>query len=84
VFLQRPVEVGKLFGPEAGDAHLGKEVLLDSLSSDTTDITFHEHLSKGTLKGRQSILPHGDGTFPAIQVPLPGKELPLQLNGHRV
>jgi hypothetical protein len=57
---------------------------VDSLGSDTIDVMFHEHLSKGVLKGRQYILPRGDGTFPAIQLPLPGKELPLHLDGHRV
>jgi hypothetical protein len=48
------------------DAHLGEEVLLDSLNSNAIGIMFHAHLSKGTLKGYQSILPHSDGTFPAI------------------
>jgi hypothetical protein len=42
------------------------------------------HLSKGTLKGYQPILSRGDGTFPAIQLPLSSKELPLQLDGHRI
>jgi hypothetical protein len=55
---------------------LGKEVLLDSLSSDTIGIMFCAHLSKGVLKSGQSILPRNDGAFPAIQLPLPGKELP--------
>jgi hypothetical protein len=78
------VEVGELFGPGARDAHLGEEVLLDNLGSGATDVTFCEHLSKGMLNGRQSILPRGDGTFPAIQLPLLSKELPLELDGHRV
>jgi hypothetical protein len=77
VFLQCPIEVDELFGPGARDMRLGEEVLLDSLSSNVTDVTFCEHLSKGTLKGCQSILPRGDGTFLAIQLPLPGKELTL-------
>jgi hypothetical protein len=34
-------EVGELSGPRARDACLGEEVLLDSLSSDVTGITFH-------------------------------------------
>jgi hypothetical protein len=55
----------------------GKEELLDSLGSDATGITFCVHLSKGTLKGLQSILPRDDGTFLAIQLPLSSKELPL-------
>jgi hypothetical protein len=83
-FLQCPVKVGELSGPRARDAHLGKEVLLDSFDSDATSIMFCTHLSKGALKGYQSILPCGDGTFPAIQLPLPSKELPLQLNSHRI
>jgi hypothetical protein len=83
-FLQCLVEVGELFGPGARDTHMDEEVLLDSLSSDATGVTFREHLSKGTLKGHQSILPHGGSTFPAIQLHLLGKELPLQHDGHRV
>jgi hypothetical protein len=63
---------------------LGEEFLLDNLSLDATGITFYEHLSKSALKGRQYILPHGDATFLAIQLPLPGKELPLQLDDHRM
>jgi hypothetical protein len=63
---------------------MGEEVLLDNLSSDATGIMFRVHLSKGVLKGYQAILPHGDDTFPAIQLPLLGKELPLQLGGHRI
>jgi hypothetical protein len=58
--------------------------MLDSLSLDATGVTFHVHFSKGALKGRQSILPCDNGTFPAIQLPLSGKELPLQLDGHRI
>jgi hypothetical protein len=46
-----------------------------------TGITFRAHLSKGALKGCQSIVPRGDGTFHAIQLPILGKELPLQLDG---
>jgi hypothetical protein len=60
-----------------------KEVLLDSLISDTLDITFRAHLPKGALESRQSILPRGDGTFPAIQLPLLGKEPLLQLDVQR-
>jgi hypothetical protein len=83
-FLQCLVEVGELFGTHSRDARLGEEVLLHSLGSDVTDVTFCEHLSKGALKGRQSVLPRSDVSFPAIQLPLLGKELPLQLDGHRV
>jgi hypothetical protein len=81
-FLQCPVVVGELFGPGARDAHLGEEVMLDSLSSAMTGIMFHAYLSKGMLKSHQSILPHGNGTLLAIQLPLPSKELPLQLDDH--
>jgi hypothetical protein len=83
-FLQCPVEVGELSRPRAIDARLGKEVLLDSLSSDATGITFSAHLSKGMLKGFQSILSRGNDTFPTIQLPLPGKERPLHLDGHHI
>jgi hypothetical protein len=33
------------------------------------------------LKSHQSILPCGNGIFPVVQLPLPGKELHLHLNG---
>jgi hypothetical protein len=42
-----------------------------------TGVLFHALLFKGTLKSHQSILPRCDGAFPAVQLPLPGKELPL-------
>jgi hypothetical protein len=77
-------EVGELSGHRARDVRLGEDVMLDSVGSDATSVTFHAHLSKGTLKGCQSILPCGDGTFPTIQLPLLGKELPLHLDGHRI
>jgi hypothetical protein len=83
-FLQRPVEANELFGPGARSTHLGKEVLLDTLGSDVTGIPFHAHLSKGALKSCQSILPRGDCAFPTLQLPLLGKKLPLQLDGHRI
>jgi hypothetical protein len=81
--LQHLVEFGELFGPGAGDTRLGKEALLDSIGSGMTSVMFHAHLSMGVLKGRQSILPCGDATLSAIQLPLLSKELPLQLNDHR-
>jgi hypothetical protein len=56
-FLQCPIEVNELSGPEARDVRLSKEVMLDSLGSDATGIPFRAHLSKGALKGYQSILP---------------------------
>jgi hypothetical protein len=40
--------------------------MLDNLGSDVIGVAFHVHLSKGALKGCQSILPHNDDTFPAI------------------
>jgi hypothetical protein len=82
-FLQCLDEV-ELSGVGARDACLGEEVLLDSLGSDATSITFCVHYSKGMLKGCQSILPRGDDTFTAIQFPLSGKELLLQLDGHNI
>jgi hypothetical protein len=64
---QRPaLLVGALKKDQPPARLFGEEVLLDSLGSDATGVMFHEHLSKGTLKGRQSILPRGDGTFPTI------------------
>jgi hypothetical protein len=83
-FLQCPAEANELFGPGARSTHLGKEVLPDTLGSDATGIPFHVHLSKGALKSHQSILPRGDCAFPALQLPLLGKKLPLQLDDHRI
>jgi hypothetical protein len=77
MFLQRLVEADELFRHGARGVRLGKEFLLESLSSDVTGITFHVHLSMGVLRSCQSILPHGDSAFPAIEHPLPGKELTL-------
>jgi hypothetical protein len=68
--------VGELSGPGTRDAHLGEEVLLDNLGSDATGTMFHVHISKGAK--RLPIHPLcGDGTFPAIQLTLLGKGLPL-------
>jgi hypothetical protein len=80
-FLQCPVEVGKLFGAGTGCVRLGKEI---PLGMDTASITFRVHLPKRVCKGIQSFLPCGHDTLPSIQLPLPSKELPLQLNGHCV
>jgi hypothetical protein len=40
-------------------------------------------LPKGVLEGRQPIFPRNDGAFPAVQLPLLGTELHLQLIHHR-
>jgi hypothetical protein len=74
----------ELFRPINRGACPGNEVLLDGLGWDVLDITFRAHLPKGVCESCQSILPRGDGAFPAIQLPLSGKELLLQLtNYHR-
>jgi hypothetical protein len=83
-FLQCPAKAKKLFEPGAGRAHLDKEVLLDSISTDMTSVAFCAHLPKHVHKGRQSFLPRDHDTLSAIQLPLPSKELPLQLNDHRM
>jgi hypothetical protein len=62
------------------EARLGEEVSLNSV--DLTTITFRTYLSKHMCKGCQPFLPHDDGTFLAVQLPLLGKELPLQLSSH--
>jgi hypothetical protein len=80
-FLQRPVEVDEMFRPGARGARLGKEVLLESFSLDILGIMFYVHPPKGALEICQSVLPRGDGAFHAIQLPIPGKELFLQLDG---
>jgi hypothetical protein len=83
-FLQRPNNVGKLFGPGTTRAHLGKEVPLDDIGMDMTSIAFHAHLPKCTHKGCQSFLPCDHDTLSTIQLPLLSKELPLQLNSHHM
>jgi hypothetical protein len=81
VFLRRLAKVMELFRLGTRGTHLSKEVLLDNLGLDALGITLCAHLFKGVRESHQSILPHGDGTLPAIQLPLSGMELPLQLNG---
>jgi hypothetical protein len=80
-FHQHPTEVYELFRPGARGARLGKEVLLGNLGLDMLSVTFYAHHPKGMLESHQPILPRGDGAYPAIQLPLPGKELLLQLDG---
>jgi hypothetical protein len=70
VLLQRLAELGELFRPGTGDTCLGKEVLLDSIGTFMTSITFHAHLPKhghplgyGTSPGHKSFLPCGDGSL---------------------
>jgi hypothetical protein len=62
----------------------GKKIPLDDVSMDTTSVTFHVHLPKHAQKGCQSFLPRDHVTLLAVQLPLSSKELPLQLNGHRM
>jgi hypothetical protein len=77
------VEVDELFRPGTRGAHPSKVVLLGSLGLDVPGITFLVRPLKGVLKSHQFILPHGGDAFPAIQLPLLGKEVLLQLDGHR-
>jgi hypothetical protein len=82
VFLQRPTVVGMLFGPGTGHTHLDEEIPSDGIGMDMASVVFYVHLPKCACKGCQSFLYHD--TLSAIQLPLPSKELPLQLNVHRV
>jgi hypothetical protein len=66
VLLHCPVEVDEMFRPGTRDAPLGKKFLLGSLGLDAPGVSFYAHPPKGVLKSHQSILPHGDGAFPAI------------------
>jgi hypothetical protein len=84
VFFQRPTKVGELFRLGTGGAHLGEEVLLESIGTGVTSVTFYAHLPMCVRKGRQPFLPCDDGTLSAIQLPLSSKELPLQLNSECV
>jgi hypothetical protein len=49
--------------------------MLNSLSPGALGVAFHAHPLKGTLRSYQPIFPLNDGTFPTVQLPLPGKEL---------
>jgi hypothetical protein len=73
--LQLPAEADELFRLGTKGARLSKVVLLGNLDLDATDIMFHAHPPKGMLECHQSILPCGDGYFPAFQLPLLGKQL---------
>jgi hypothetical protein len=84
MFLQCPDVVSEQFRPRARDAHLGEEILLDSIEAERTSITFHACLPKHALKGCQSYLPRGDGALSAIQLPLSSKKMPFQFNSHRM
>jgi hypothetical protein len=81
-FLKHPTEVVKLFGPGTRRARLGEEIPLDNIGTNTESIEFYAHLLKRACKGRQSFLPRDHDTLLAIQLALPSKELPLQLNSH--
>jgi hypothetical protein len=59
-----------------------REVPLDGISMTMTSITFRAHLHEHACKGSQAFLQGDDGTLSAIQLPLPGKKLLLQLGGH--
>jgi hypothetical protein len=83
-FLQRPTKVGKLFRPRNGCAHLGEKIPLDGIGMDTTSVVSCVHLPECAHEDHQSFLPRDHDTLSAIQLLLPSKELPLQLNGHRM
>jgi hypothetical protein len=83
-FLQHPVEVDELFGSRNRCMHPGKEVLLHSIDSDMTGITFCVRLSNGVLKSHEPILPRGNGSFCAVELLPPSDWLPLQPDVHRI
>jgi hypothetical protein len=83
VLLQHPVEADALFRLGTKGVRPGKVILLSNLSLDAPGVTFCVHPLKGMLKRHQSILLCSNGSFPSFQLPLPGKELLLQLDGHR-
>jgi hypothetical protein len=84
MFLLPPAKVDELFGPGTEGTRPGEEVLLDGNSTSATSIMFHAHLTERTRKGHQTFLPRNDGTLSAIQLPLLGKQLFLQLDSHRM
>jgi hypothetical protein len=69
--------------PIAGgkSTHPSQVVLQDGLSPCALGIVFCVHPSQGTLEHCQSILPCGDGSSLAFQLPLLSKELLPQLDG---
>jgi hypothetical protein len=81
-FLQHPAKGIQSSRPGTRGAHLVGEVPPDGVRTGVTSITFHACFLKRTSKGRQSFLPRDDGTFSAIKLPLPSKELLLQLDVH--
>jgi hypothetical protein len=74
--------IHELFGPGTRGTSLGEEVPLDGIGTSVTIIMFRAHLPECMRKGHQAFLPCNDGTLSAIQLPLPNKELLLQLDDH--
>jgi hypothetical protein len=70
----------ELFRSGTRGVRQGKEVPSDSISLDALSITFCVRHPRHISECYQSILPHGDGAFSAIQLPLSGKVLLLQLD----
>jgi hypothetical protein len=58
-------------------------ILPDSLGLGSLSVMLHAHLPMGVLGGHEPILPSNNGTLPAVQLPLLGKELLSQLLHHR-
>jgi hypothetical protein len=83
MLLQNPVKVEGTPATGHKSVYPSPIVLPNSLGLVTLGIAFHARPSQCTLRSRQTIFPYHDGTFPAIQPPLPAKELPAQLDGHR-
>jgi hypothetical protein len=82
-FLQHLAKGGKLPGLGTRGTHQGRKVPPDGIRTGTTSVMFRARLPKRESKGRQSFLPHDDGTFSAVKLHLSSKELLLQLNDHR-
>jgi hypothetical protein len=76
--LQHLAKVDELLGLATGGAHLGEEIPLGNIGTDTTSVTFCIGLPMRVREGSQSFIPHDDGTLSAIQLPLLSKTLPLQ------
>jgi hypothetical protein len=84
VFLQSSVEVKGAPAIGRKSTYPSPIVLLDSLGSVALGVAFHAHPFQSTLIRRQTIFPRHEGTFPAILLPLLGKEQPLQLDGYHM
>jgi hypothetical protein len=61
---------------------MSKKVPRGDRRKGVTSATFHACFPECSSKGHQAFLPCDEGTLSAVKLPLPSKELLLQLNNH--